>query len=342
MHGNFLLAGVRNHVGAAHERPIGTPPRRDDLQVRREPREGQLEAHLVVALAGRAMRDSVGAFRARDLDLFLGDHRPRDRGAEQVVALVNGVRAQHRKDEVAREFLAQIDDIKFARARLERLIFEALGLVALPDVGAIGDDLAAEVVLDPAQHHRRVEPARVREHQFIYFLGCHDLTVTPAPRRSLQNFGTHQPDHHRLLRMQPVLGLIEHHRLRSVEHLVGDFLAAMGRQAMHHERALARILQQRVVDLEPLEVAPALRRFLLVAHRGPGIGVNHVGVLHRLGRIVGERADFLVAQARHELLLRLVAFGTSEPQLETRERGRLDPALRQVEAVADEGDAHFR
>src|SRR5580658_8181642 len=104
--GNFLLAGVGNHVGAAYERPIGTPPRRDDLQVRRESRERQLEAHLVVALAGRAMRDSVGAFRARNLDQFLGDNRPRDRGAEQVVALVDGARAEHWKYEVSGEFLA--------------------------------------------------------------------------------------------------------------------------------------------------------------------------------------------------------------------------------------------
>src|SRR5580704_12074333 len=337
--GNILFAGVGNHVGAAYERPIGTPPRRDDLQVRREPRKGQLEAHLVVAFAGRAMRDSVGTFRARNLDQFLRDDWSRDRGAEQVVALVNGARAEHREYEIASEFLAQIDDIKFARSRLERLIFEALSLVALPDVGAIRDDLAAEVVLDPAQHDRRVEPARIREHQFIYFFGCHDSSL--RRRSSLQNFGTYQPDHHRLLRMQPVLGLIEHDRARSVEHVIGDFLAAMCRQAMHDERALARILHQRVVDLESLEVAPALRSLFLAAHRGPGVGVNDVGVLDRGGRIVGERADFLVAQPRHERLLRLVAFGTREAQLETRQRGCLDPALRQVEAVTHEGDTHL-
>ena len=49
----------------------------------------QLEAHLVVALAGGAVGDRVGAFRARDLHLGLGDERPRDRGAEQVGALVD-------------------------------------------------------------------------------------------------------------------------------------------------------------------------------------------------------------------------------------------------------------
>jgi hypothetical protein len=35
--------------------------------------------------------------------------------------------------------------------------------------------------------------------------------------------------------MQAVLRLVEHHRLRPVDHLVGDFLAAMGRQAVHED-----------------------------------------------------------------------------------------------------------
>src|SRR4029077_5940939 len=104
---NFLFGGVRDHVGAALKRPIATAPRRDHLEIRREARERQLESHLVVALAGASMRDGVGAVLARDLDQLLRDYRPRDRGAEQVVAFVNRVRAQDWKDEVGREFVAQ-------------------------------------------------------------------------------------------------------------------------------------------------------------------------------------------------------------------------------------------
>jgi hypothetical protein len=47
---------------------------------------------------------------ARDLDLALGDQRPRDRGAEQIEALIERVGAEHREDEVAHEFLAQVVD----------------------------------------------------------------------------------------------------------------------------------------------------------------------------------------------------------------------------------------
>src|ERR1700675_1567458 len=115
----------------------------------------------------------------------------------------------------------------------------------------------------------------------------------------------------------------------------------MRRQAMHHDRALASILQQRVIPLETLEVAPALHGFLLAAHRGPGVGVNNVRVLHRLGGIIGYCADFFIAQPLHEIFLRLVAFWTREPKFETRERRRLNPALREVEAITNECDAHL-
>jgi len=42
------------------------------------------------------------------------------------------------------------------------------------------------------------------------------------------------------LHMQSILGFVEHDGLRTVDHIVGDFLAAMGRQAMHEDRVLAR------------------------------------------------------------------------------------------------------
>ena len=47
--------------------------------------------------------------------LRLRDERARDRRAEEVGALVHGVRAEHRKQEVAHELLAQVDDVHAAR-----------------------------------------------------------------------------------------------------------------------------------------------------------------------------------------------------------------------------------
>src|SRR4029453_585530 len=82
------------------------PPRRDHAQVRRQGRVGQLEADLVVALAGRAVGDGVGALLRRDLHLRPGDERARDRRAQEIGALVHGVGPEHREDEAADELLA--------------------------------------------------------------------------------------------------------------------------------------------------------------------------------------------------------------------------------------------
>jgi hypothetical protein len=51
--------------GARLEVPLA--PRRDDRELGRERAERELEAHLVVALAGGAVRDRVAAGLARDL-----------------------------------------------------------------------------------------------------------------------------------------------------------------------------------------------------------------------------------------------------------------------------------
>ena len=83
---DLVLLGELDQLLAALEGPLA--PGRDDLDGRLERVVAELEAHLVVALAGGAVADGVGAGLPRDLDLLLGDQRPRDRGAEQVDALV--------------------------------------------------------------------------------------------------------------------------------------------------------------------------------------------------------------------------------------------------------------
>ena len=105
----------------------------------------ELEAHLVVALAGRAVGDRVGADLVGDLDQALGDQRTRDRSAEQVVALVLRIGAEHREDVVAHEFLAQVldEDVLGLDAEHLRLAPRRLQFLALAEIGGEGDDLAA-------------------------------------------------------------------------------------------------------------------------------------------------------------------------------------------------------
>jgi hypothetical protein len=113
------------------------------------------------------MGDGIGAGGARDLDLALGDQRPGDRGAQQIDTLIQGVGAEHREDIVADEFLAQVLDIDFLDAHHLGLGARRLDLFALAQVGGESDDLAAVIVLQPAQDDRGVEPARIGQHHLL-------------------------------------------------------------------------------------------------------------------------------------------------------------------------------
>src|SRR5947199_10457881 len=57
-----------------------------------------------------------------------------------------------------------------------------------------------------------------------------------------------KPEEQRLLAVQAVLGLIPHHGAGAVDHLVGDLLAPVGGEAVHHDRVGGRPVQGRLVD----------------------------------------------------------------------------------------------
>src|SRR5262249_48553219 len=114
-----------------------------------------------------------------DLGLALGDQRTRDGRAEQVLALVDGSGAEHRKDEVAHELLAQVLDDALHRAGGARLGVETVELLGLPQVGAEGDDLRLVAVDEPAQDDRGVEAAGIGEHDAAHG-GAHDAVALLA------------------------------------------------------------------------------------------------------------------------------------------------------------------
>ena len=72
---------------------------------------GQLETDLVVPLAGGAVGNGIAFFLGGDLHLPLGDQRPGDGGAQQVMPLVDGVGAEHGEHEIAHKLFPQVVDI---------------------------------------------------------------------------------------------------------------------------------------------------------------------------------------------------------------------------------------
>ena len=166
-HRHLMRLGILDQPCAGGQIPF--PPRRDHLDFRVQRIGGQLEPHLIVALARRAMGDGVGAGFLRDLDKAFGDQRAGDRGAEEVEPLVNRVRAEHRENEVADELLAHVFDIDvfFLDPEKQRLVARRAQFLPLTEIGGEGHDLTAIFGLKPFQDDRGVEAAGIGKDDFL-------------------------------------------------------------------------------------------------------------------------------------------------------------------------------
>jgi hypothetical protein len=115
----------------------------------------------------------VGADLFGNLDLALRDQRAGDRGAQQILSLVEGVRAKHREHEIADEGLTQIVDEDLLHAEHLGLFACRFQLFALAEICCEGHDLAAIGRLQPFQDDTGVETARVGENNLLDISGRH-------------------------------------------------------------------------------------------------------------------------------------------------------------------------
>ena len=167
--GDVALAGVLDGILAGDDGPLA--PGSDDGQVGGERLVSELEAHLVVALAGAAVGEGVAARGEGDLDLFHGEQRAGDGSAEQVLMLVDAAGADKFPKVLGDELLAQVLDMDVAGAGFAGLFLEAGELIAaLADIAAHGDDFAAVVLLEPRNDDGGIQPAGVGECNFLRFV----------------------------------------------------------------------------------------------------------------------------------------------------------------------------
>ncbi len=130
--------------------------------------------------------------------------------------------------------------------------------------------------------------------------------------------------------MQAVLGLLEDQAARAVQERIGDLLPAMGGQAVHDHRIGRREGEEPVVDLVALERLQPPLPIAFLPHADPGVGVDDVRILERLGGLGGEPdpPPQLAARLQHAGV-RLVAG-----------RGRHHRAAAEHRAQQQEGVAH--
>ncbi len=139
--------------------------RGDHLQLRGDRADADLEADLVVALAGAAVRDGVGAVLLRGQRQVLGDHRPRQRRDQRVALQVQGVGPQRRQAVLLGELRLEVQHHRLDGAAVQRALADVVHVLAtLTDVGGHADHLRAGLGTDPADRHRGVQAAGIGEH----------------------------------------------------------------------------------------------------------------------------------------------------------------------------------
>jgi hypothetical protein len=139
-----------------------------------------------------------------------------------------------------------------------------------------------------------------------------------------------------------VVSLLISCRIRRIDDLVGDLLAAVGRQAVHENGVLLGQRHEPAVDLEGGENAGPFFLFGFLSHGGPDVRVDGVGAAHRLLGLIRERevetglGAVLAGEADH-LGIRPVAGRRSHGHLHPAPGRGQEQTVADVVPVADVG-----
>ena len=163
--GDVVGLGVVDLLVPALDIPL--PPGGDDLHLRGEALDGQLKAHLVVALAGAAVADGVGPLLFGDLHQPLGDDGPGKGGAQKIV-FVLGPHLHGGDDHLIHHLVGKVLDVELRSPGLDGLLLQAVQLGALAHVGGDRHHLTVVVVLlEPGDDDGCIQPAGIGEHDFF-------------------------------------------------------------------------------------------------------------------------------------------------------------------------------
>ena len=175
--GDLVFLGELNEARAACQVPFA--PGRDHLHIGLQRVVAEFKAHLVIALAGCAVRHGIGTHGFSDFNLALGDQRARDGGTQQIHPFIQRIGAEHGEDEIADEFLTQVihENIFRLDAQQQSLVARRAQFLTLAKIGGKGDDFAFIGGLQPFQDDAGIQPARIGEHDLLHIFDAHDLSL---------------------------------------------------------------------------------------------------------------------------------------------------------------------
>ena len=142
-------------------------PWSDDIEVRCQCLDGELETNLIIALTGRTMADGLRALLPCDLDELLRDRRTCHRRTEQVLVLIGRIGLETRKHIVVAEVIRDILDVQLRRTGDLRTLRQSIQLVALSYIDAAADDLITEGLLQPRHDTGRIETTGVSQNDLL-------------------------------------------------------------------------------------------------------------------------------------------------------------------------------
>ncbi len=182
---DFPLFGIFDRRFPAGQCKIRVFPRGNNLQIRRQRHERQLKPHLVVTLAGSAMRYRRCPGLPGHIHLMLGNQRPGNAGTQQVPVFIHRAAFEHRPDVIFHKFLAEVLDYALDRTGRQGLLLNPRQFVTLSQFGGKRHHFIPVCFLQPRQDHARIQPAAVSQyHFFSLILNSHHYFLSKYRHKS--------------------------------------------------------------------------------------------------------------------------------------------------------------
>ena len=136
--------------------------------------------------------------------------------------------------------------------------------------------------------------------------------------------------------MQSILRFVPDDAVRPLQHLGGNLLTPVRRQAVHHQGIRSCRGQQSRVHLESGEIRKPLGLFLFLPHARPHVGDDQIGIADSFGRIL-KQLDPRAARG-YQLPVGLVPGRARDAQREIESLGCLDKGIAHIVAIAHPHD----